>query len=466
MRNPHIRELPYYHDSTFYFDTIAHLPWAVFLDSCFAQPRNGRFDVITAAPYQTLITLHGNTEIHTQHGIQHCADDPFQLLKESLQCTPARDTELPFTGGALGYFSYDLARYIEHLPSLASTPIKLPDMAMGIYDWAIVVDHQKRQAYLTTHDQDANTAVVCQDIMNTLAAPQAKPAQVPHTFTLSSAFTPAMSKSAYAQAFARLQDYIHAGDCYQANLAMGFTASYQGSSWHAYQALRQHNPAPYSAYLSYPFADILSCSPERFLQVQHGLVETKPIKGTRARSNNRKRDRQLAFDLLESEKDRAENLMIVDLLRNDLGKVCRPGSIHVKELFALESYPAVHHLVSTICGELQPLKHPVDLLRSCFPGGSITGTPKVRAMEIIDELETQRRGIYCGSIGYIDFCGHMDSNIAIRTLTFNEDTIHCAAGGAITADSGCDAEYNEALAKVSLIFKTLEHHPHPELKQT
>jgi len=265
-----------------------------------------------------------------------------------------------------------------------------------------------------------------------------------------------MTRESYGHAFDRIHQYIIEGDCYQANLSQRFEAEFEGSSWQAYQQIRKGNPAPYSAYLSLPNCEILSASPERFLKVSGDDVETKPIKGTSPRGKDEIEDQMFAQQLMDSEKDKAENLMIVDLLRNDLGKSCKTGSISVPSLFTLESFPAVHHLVSTVTGKLSDNKHAIDLLRGCFLGGSITGVPKIRSMEIIEELETHRRGIYCGSIGYIDFNGNMDSNIAIRTLAAINNKLYCSAGGAIVADSNVDAEYQETFDKVDRMLDLLK----------
>ena len=264
------------------------------------------------------------------------------------------------------------------------------------------------------------------------------------------------TRESYGRAFRRIHQYIRDGDCYQVNLAQRFEAQAQGDPWLAYQALRVINPAPFSAYLSTPYAQILSSSPERFLRVQRGAVESKPIKGTRPRAGHARLDAELAEGLRVSEKDRAENVMIVDLLRNDLSKNCELGSINVPRLFDVESYATVHHLVSTVNGRLRADRDAVDLLRGCFPGGSITGAPKLRAMQIIDEVERNRRGVYCGAIGYIGFDGGMDTNIAIRTLTLSHGTVRFWAGGGIVADSEVAAEYQESFDKARALLRLLQ----------
>jgi len=265
-----------------------------------------------------------------------------------------------------------------------------------------------------------------------------------------------MSQADYLQKFERIQQYLQSGDCYQINLAQRFTAGFEGDAYSAYLQLRHSNQAPFSAFIRLADAAVLSISPERFIEVKARQVETKPIKGTKPRFADPLLDTQSAEALRHSTKDRAENVMIVDLLRNDLGKVCTPGTVRVPALFAIESFPAVHHLVSTVTGQLDALYQPIDALRAAFPGGSITGAPKVRAMQIIEELEPHRRSVYCGAIGYISQHGHMDTNIAIRTLVISDQQIHCWAGGGIVADSQGMAEYQETYDKVGKILPVLQ----------
>ncbi|HSG53480.1 MAG TPA: aminodeoxychorismate synthase component I, partial [Rheinheimera sp.] len=274
-------------------------------------------------------------------------------------------------------------------------------------------------------------------------------------FALNGNWQANMDKAGYTERFNQVQQYLLSGDCYQINLTQRFSAPYQGDEWRAYRMLRDKNAAPFSAFIRLPQGAVLSISPERFLQLHSGLVETKPIKGTRPRGLCPMTDAVEAETLRNSAKDRAENVMIVDLLRNDLGKVCSPGSVEVPALFAIESFPAVHHLVSTVTGKLSSEYSASDLLRGAFPGGSITGAPKVRAMEIIEQLEPQRRSVYCGAIGYINSNGDMDTNIAIRTLICSEGQIHCQAGGGIVADSEVNSEYQETLDKVNKILPVL-----------
>ncbi|HCI6414034.1 TPA: aminodeoxychorismate synthase component 1, partial [Klebsiella quasipneumoniae subsp. quasipneumoniae] len=355
--------------------------------------------------------------------------------------------DLPFLGGALGLFGYDLGRRFERLPAAAQADIALPDMAVGIYDWALIVDHQRQQVSLLSYDDP-------QQRLQWLEAQTPAPGE---TFALTSAWQSNMSRQQYGVKFRQVQAYLRSGDCYQVNLAQRFQARYVGDEWQAFRRLNAANRAPFSAFIRLAEGAILSLSPERFIQLRQGEIQTRPIKGTLPRLDSPLADAQQAEKLANSPKDRAENLMIVDLMRNDIGRVAVPGSVRVPELFVVEPFPAVHHLVSTITARLPATLHASDLLRAAFPGGSITGAPKVRAMEIIDELEPQRRNAWCGSVGYLSYCGNMDTSITIRTLTAWQGQLYCSAGGGIVADSEEDAEYQETFDKVNRILHQLEN---------
>ncbi|MBI4194671.1 MAG: aminodeoxychorismate synthase component I [Betaproteobacteria bacterium] len=453
MTAPLRTELPYRSDSVALFEAIADLPWAVFLDSGQHHPGQSRYDILAAQPYVRLVTRGGLTEIHAD-AVELSREDPFALVRRHLEIDAAARNDFPFCGGAIGYFAYDLARRLENLPALAEDSERIPDMAIGIYDWALVVDHLERRSWLVGQGRDPDTDVKWDGLVACFSAPQPEKARVP--FCVTSPVVSNMTRETYGEAFRRIHDYIGNGDCYQVNLAQRFAAGAAGDPWLAYQRLRVINPAPLSAFLSTPYAQILSASPERFLKVENGRVETKPIKGTRPRVGHPRLDAELAEVLRASEKDRAENVMIVDLLRNDLSKNCASGSVKVPKLFDVESFATVHHLVSTVTGELRPGRDALDLLRGCFPGGSITGAPKVRAMQIIEELEPHRRGVYCGAIGYIGFDGNMDLNIAIRTLVRSHGTIRFWAGGGIVADSRLEDEYQETFDKAAAMLKLLQ----------
>ncbi|ELS9253922.1 aminodeoxychorismate synthase component I [Vibrio parahaemolyticus] len=432
------------------FSRIQHQPWAMLLRSASETHIDSRFDVLVANPIATLETIADSTQVETPSNAYSTQDDPFTLLHQlQEQWLPHValniELDLPFVGGALGYFSYDLGRRVETMPEQAEKDLNTPDMAVGLYEWAVVVDHKLKKAYL-----------VGQNIEQAWQWLDKQEVEQSVDFALSGDWQSNMTKESYATRFDKVQEYLLSGDCYQINLAQRFNAPYQGSEWQAYLKLESANQAPFSAFIRMPESSILSISPERFLELKDRVIETKPIKGTRPRSEDPRQDTANAHDLQTAEKDQAENLMIVDLLRNDIGRVASPGSVHVPKLFDIESFPAVHHLVSTIRANLDEQYSPADLLRACFPGGSITGAPKVRAMQIIEELEPHRRSAYCGSIGYISRHGRMDTSITIRTLVAENHKLYAWAGGGVVADSDCASEYQETLDKLSKILPALQ----------
>ncbi len=445
--------IPYTSDSASLFARIAHLPWAVFLDSGQPASQYGRYDIMVASPFMTLTTQGDTTEIWQRDGITHSNSDPFELVKQALKPYAANQSAYIFEGGAVGYFGYDLARRVERLPATAIDAEHIPQMMVGIYDWAVVVDHREKTTCLISHGFDAQTQ---QDWPSLCALFENPPTMTPkQAFEVHKEPTSNMSLEAYESAFNRIKRYIVEGDCYQVNLAQRFSAPATGDAWQAYVQLRKISPAPFMAYMNLPQLQVLSASPERFLQVVGKHVETRPIKGTRPRASDAAQDSQNAQELQTSLKDRAENLMIVDLLRNDISKSCT--NVRADRLFALESFANVHHLVSTVTGKLAPEMTAIDLLRGCFPGGSITGAPKLRSMQIIEELEPNRRGLYCGAIGYIGFDGNMDTNISIRTAVYAQSEIRFYAGGGIVADSEMQKEYCETWDKASSMLSLTQY---------
>ena len=440
--------LPYNRDVADYYQAIADLPWAVWLDSS----GRGRYDILTAQPQVTLVTHGAQTIISDAAGIRASTADPFVLLREQLATQPEYEPGVKFAGGALGYWGYDLKRQKFRLHDQAVAAEGPPEMAIGIYDWAIQLDHLDKTAQLVSYHRYPQTAQIIPQILQRI---KLKSCVIQAEFKVNGFIRSNFDRASYDRAFLTVKDYLHTGDCYQINLAQRFTARASGDAFLAYCKLRKLSPAPYSAYLNLPHMQILCASPERFLQVRQGKVETRPIKGTRRRVADVAQNELLVQDLRTNPKDRAENLMIVDLLRNDLGKSCTPGTVQVPGLFEVESYATVHHLVSTITGELAAGRDALDLLRDCFPGGSVTGAPKQRAMDIIEQLEPQRREVYCGAIGYVGFDGNMDCNIVIRTLVYAGGEIHCWAGGGIVADSEADAEYQETLDKAGAMLELL-----------
>ncbi|MGE8505341.1 MAG: aminodeoxychorismate synthase component I [Pseudomonas sp.] len=440
-----LHPLPYRADPAEYFQRIRQAPGAVLLDAGRPGAERGRYDLMSAWPLAELAPT-----------ADESANAFLQRLRGALQSLgPAQLADghcAPFVGGLIGYLAYDFGRRLEDLPSQSRDDLGLEDARFGLYGWALISDHQLGTSALLFHP-----ALAQPERERLLALFQAPHTDAPASFRLSQAFHADLTQADYRQAIERIQAYILAGDCYQVNFAQRFQAPCEGDPWAAYLALRKACPTPFSGFQT--LADggaILSLSPERFLKVSAGQVETRPIKGTRPRGSDAQDDQAQAQELLSSRKDRAENLMIVDLLRNDLGRSCRTGSVRVPELFALESYPNVHHLVSCVTAELAPGKDALDLVAGSFPGGSITGAPKIRAMQIIDELEPTRRGLYCGSLLYLDVRGELDSSIAIRSLLVKDGQVSCWGGGGIVADSNWQAEYQESITKVKVLLETLE----------
>jgi len=454
------RHLNWKYTTTELFSLLADKPWAMLLDSADAEHQDAKFDIIVCDPIATIITDGQSSKVnHLQGGeivkSQVDSGDPFTLLNDTIKhyFPHQYPSPLPFSGGAMGCFSYDLGRRIEHLPEIAARDILLPEMNIGLYSWALIFD-RLNPGWILAHYHGEAALESTLTRLNTLV--EAKSNSVTVDFSLTSGWINQITKAQYIEKFDKIQSYLNSGDCYQINLTQRFTASYQGDEWRAYLKLRETNKAPFSAFIRLDDAAILSISPERFIQLRGGQVQTKPIKGTRPRFENGAADTASALELAGSEKDRAENLMIVDLLRNDIGKVAKAGSVKVPHLFQIDSFPAVHHLVSTVTAELRNKYQASDLLRAAFPGGSITGAPKIRAMQIIEELEPSRRSLYCGSIGYISQDGQMDTSITIRTLVTQANHIHCWAGGGIVADSQANDEYQETFDKVSKILPVLE----------
>jgi para-aminobenzoate synthetase component 1 len=439
-----IETVPYRDDPLAHYRRLADLPDPVLLDSGGGEG----LDLVAAAPL-------ADRSLRLPPAPDAGAVARFFSALESLhdERPPVDDARarLPFAGGLLGLIGYDATLPLHGLTGRAG-PSGTPSALVHDYPWAVLQDRARREAWLVARPGLA--PALRRDLLARLAGDDPGP---PAPFRLERSFRPNRDLTAYRRAFEQVQAWIRSGDCYQVNLALRFTAPFRGDPLDAYGMLRRRSSAPFGAY--FPLGDgsaLLSCSPERFLAVDGGVVTTQPIKGTRPRAVDATRDGAIAAELAASDKDRAENLMIVDLLRNDLGRNCRPGSIRVEELFALRSFPQVHHLVSTIRGELAPHRSPVALLRDSLPGGSITGAPKRRAMEIIHALEPAPRQAYCGSVFYLDDAARMDSSILIRSLLAQDGQLHCWGGGGIVADSACEAEHREIYDKVGGYLRTLE----------
>jgi len=463
-------------------ECFADLPYLLLLDSTADEQRTGRFSFLAADPSAVVRSRGSNAERLDAPG------DRWSPISTDALAEARRWLELfrldqvpglpPFQGGAAGYIGYDWGATLERLPSARYDDLRLWDVSLGLYDWVIAWDHCEKTAWIvstgmpeTASGREARARERSDMVRTRLAAGPAARRNVgsPTAETPTAPSYPVIGVEAaeeirlrstfthrgYLSAVARVREYILAGDIFQANLSQRFQAPLSETPVALYRRLRRSNPAAFGAYLDFGEVQVLSASPERFLKVSGNGVETRPIKGTRPRGLGPMHDALLGQVLTESEKDRAENVMIVDLLRNDLSRVCVPGTVLVPELFALEQHPTVHHLVSTVVGELEPGRDPVDLLRATLPGGSITGAPKVRAMEIIAELEPTRRGIYCGSLGYLSVTGDMDTSIAIRTAVVQKGTVYFQAGGGIVADSEPEAEYRETLDKARGIIRAL-----------
>lgn len=415
------------------------------LDSGMDNEKLGRYSFVSSRPFD-LIKLK-NTKYN-----------PLSELKEKLKKYKViNNTNLPFIGGAVGYLSYDLGNYIEKLPRTSIDDTKVYDLYFGFYNFVVVIDHLLNKKYIATPDIDKNLE---KNILKEIEEKILNANKNEFKFELEECVEKVklnsnFKKSDYINSIEKVREYIRQGDIYQANLTQRFSGKINMSSFNLYKRLRNISKAPFAAFLNFDDYQILSNSPERFIRCVDNIIQTRPIKGTRPRGNTKEEDMKLQNELRNSEKDKAELLMIVDLERNDLGKICEVGSVKVPELFVIEPYANVSHLVSTVTGKLKDGLDSIDVINATFPGGSITGAPKIRAMEIIDELEPTQRNVYTGSIGYIGFDGNMDFNIAIRTLIKKEEDIFFQVGGGITWDSNPEEEYQETLDKAKSIMKAI-----------
>jgi para-aminobenzoate synthetase component 1 len=453
----HIEDIPWRPPAEAFrrFTTDRRLAW---LDSAAAEDPRGRFSYICPEPFSLIEAVGRSVRLDGKA----VAGDPFRLIQERLgvfRIEPGA-APVPFTGGAVGYLGYELAHWLERLPARHPAKPDLPDMAIGFHDVILAFDHWEKRCWIISSGFPEAGAARAERARCRAASLRARldrdPCPIAPLMPLRC--TPDLSRQEYEARVARVLDYIRAGDIFQANVTMAHRAPRPPSLDPAavYLALRASSPAPFAAFLSCGDVALASASPERFLRLDtKGRIETRPIKGTRPRHPDPAADRAAAADLAASEKDRAENLMIVDLMRNDLGRVATIGSVQVPELFTVERFAAVHHLVSSVEARLRPGLSPVDLLRATFPGGSVTGAPKLRAMEIIDEVEASRRGPYCGAILWIGFDGAMDSSITIRTVVTTPEGVIAQAGGGIVADSDPAAEYEEHMVKVRPLLATL-----------
>jgi len=444
------------------------------LDSQRRSPKTGRFSFIGAEPFLIFKSKGRDIQIIKDKASKNFTGDPIKALSSLLnKYKSAKIAQVNgFTGGAVGYFSYDCCHFFEKLPSLAKDDLNLADIFFVFVDTVCVFDHFENKVSIVSNiypdepfDKAYNEAInrierfediirrggpmcpphdnqyVCRGLINQT------PTKYESTFT----------KAGFENVVRRAKEYIAAGDIYQANLSQRFCFDAELiDPFELYERLSAINPSPFACFLNFGDLKIASSSPERLLKVENGFIQTRPIAGTRPRGKNISEDLALSCELILSDKERAEHLMLVDLERNDLGRICEYGSVKVDEFMAMESYSHVIHIVSNITGKIKAEKGIFDLLAASFPGGTITGCPKIRCMQIIDELEPVKRNIYTGSIGYLGFNGDIDLNIAIRTFVINKGKAYIQVGAGIVADSDPQKEYYETLYKAEALFKALE----------
>ncbi|MDX9858348.1 MAG: aminodeoxychorismate synthase component I [candidate division Zixibacteria bacterium] len=493
---PHIRELDFNLSARQAFSALRERQMPFWLDSAMPHREFGQWSYLGCDPFLTLTVRDGVTRVTGAMAFESSGENPFEIIRSLLNRyrQDPRQAMCPFAGGAVGYLGYDMGRYLERLPSLAVDDLGVPDCVFGFYDTIVAFDHQSETAWIVStgfpetdsarrerraKDRTGWMLSLLREAVRRVSTGQVSSAKggptpdgtfnathgnchdsLPNSFCQvlegqrrstpdgpqypNANFTPEQ----YTAAVERIRRYIIAGDVFEVNLSQRFSVPVHQPAPELYYRLRDVNPAPFACYLGCGEFAVVSSSPERFLLRRGSLLESRPIKGTRRRGRTADEDAALARELLTSEKDRAENIMIVDLVRNDLGRVCEYGSVEVTGLTELERFSSVHHLTSTVRGRLRPTCDTIDAVTALFPGGSITGAPKIRAMEIIDELEPTRRGVYTGSIGWLGFNGDCDLNIAIRTMVVKDGVAHYQAGGAVVFDSDPEQEYIETLHKV------------------
>lgn len=444
-----IKKLDFYRPAEDIFERFQTDEMAIFLDSSL-QNQMGRYSIIGLDPYLVLKEVDG---ICYRNNVPQ--DRPFQTeLQRYLELYREKNpTQLPLVAGALGYFSYDYGRKFEHVETRHPKKLSVPDALFAFYDLLIIDDKAEKALYITARGENRPAGQALRELEAEIGpcTPYKKPAK--HTEL--AAFTPNFAKEDYKKAIDRVISYITEGDIYIMNMTQQLVIDSKKAPYDVYRYLRTHNPAPFGGYVQCGDFQVVCASPERFLLVKDNQVETRPIKGTRKRGSTPEEDAALRKELEDSSKDHSELLMIVDLERNDLNHVCEPGSVKVTDHFAVEAYSTVFHLVSTIVGQLKPGLPICDLIEASFPGGSITGAPKIRAMEIIDELEHDRRNLYTGSLGYFSLDGNCDLNIIIRTAVCQNGRYHLGVGGGITCESDLEFEYEETLQKARALLEAM-----------
>jgi para-aminobenzoate synthetase component 1 len=442
------------------------VPYSFFLDSALGSNKLGRFSFLGIEPFLIFkskkdhLTLDWITRREAKRG------NPFLALKGLFRQyrVDLRDgSPVPFIGGGVGYFSYDLKDFNERLPDRAVDDIDIPDSIVCFYDTILAFDHYTEECYIIStgfpekgkkrlYRQKARLESLRNKVLNHIPTDRYQPPRLV-TPRIESNFT----RDTYVNAVLKAKEYIKRGDIYQVNLSQRFKVTLEADPFDLYGILRTINPAPFACFLNFGEVKVASASPERFLKVEGRRIETRPIKGTRPRGENPGEDERLKRELMSSVKDKAENLMIIDLERNDLGRICEYGSVRVTEFMACEEYATVFHLVSAVEGKLRKEADAADCLINCFPGGSVTGAPKIRSMEIIEELEPVKRSIYTGSIGYISFNGSMDTSVVIRTFIIKGRDAYFQVGGGIVYDSDPEREYEETLDKAKALIQAVSY---------
>ena len=421
----------------------------ILLDSSKEDKNLSKYSFIGINPFMTFEARGNNSFIDNVE----VSGEPFDVLEkliEEYKIPQEIYSNIPFISGAIGYISYDVCRILEDIPDRSLEDFNISDIKFIFYNNIIIFDLHNNKQYITSlKGSEEEIDLIMDKIKNSIKIEENKVEGIKKEFVSN------FNKIDYKSAITKLKNYIISGDVYIANMTQRFYTESTEDSFEIYKKLRSINKAPFSAYMNFNDFQIISSSPERFLEVNNRKVVTRPIKGTRPRGKTKEEDIKKSLELLNSEKDKAELLMVVDLERNDLSKVCKPHSVKVTELFKLETYATVFNLVSTVEGELKDEVSAIKCIKECFPGGSITGTPKIRAMEIIEELEALKRNIYTGSIGYFDFRGNADFNIAIRTIIKKDNKAYFGVGGGITYDSNEEDEYNETLDKAKALMRVL-----------
>lgn len=446
-----VRKLPFYKELAEIFEAYYQQEMAVFLDSSLENSL-GQFSVMGLNPYLVLKEKDG---VFYRNG--KAEDGTFEsAMKETLRSEyEENNTGLPLIAGAIGYFSYDYGRKFEQIQTRHPKKMKMPEAMFVFYDLLIIEDKKEKVLYITSRGRLEDQKTAIDRLEAAIDGMEKTLPNIPEKHTQQAPFLPNFEKESYKETIDQMIRYIVEGDIYIANMTQQLCVNSRKDPYEVYRYLRTYNPAPFGGYFNYGDFQIASASPERFLLIKDNMVETRPIKGTRKRGSTPGEDEALKKELQESSKDRSELLMIVDLERNDLNHVCKPGSVKVTEHFAVETYATVFHLVTTIVGEMQEELQAMDLIQAAFPGGSITGTPKIRAMEIIDELEHDRRGLYTGSMGYFSLDGSCDLNIVIRTAVYQDGVYHLGVGGGITCESELEFEYEETLQKAKAVLEAI-----------